>query len=236
MQLSKLEDKAIEILKRNNLVVFRVKDLTLLMNKNKTDIYNLIKSLKKKSAIETIKSGTYALKGTDDFVIGTSLNWPSYISFWSALSYYHLTDQLPKGILLASTRYHKEIKNYKYITISRERFFGYSRIGDIVIAEKEKAIIDSLLFPKYSGGIKEIKQAIERSLNELNIAKLIDYAIKTKSKAAARRLGFILENADINKKYLKLLEKNIGRGYEKFDPSLKAKNKFNKTWLIDINT
>lgn len=235
MQLSKLEDKSIEILRRNKLEIFRIRDLSLLMNRSKTDIYNLIKSLKKKNAIETIKSGIYALKGTNEFIIGTNLNWPSYVSFWSALSYYGLSDQMPKKIFLASTKYHQEIKNFKYVTLSKDRFFGYIKLGDIIIAEKEKTIIDSLLFPKYSGGIKEITSAIEKSLPVLDIKKLVGYALKIKSKAVIRRLGYILEINKINDKYIKELRSKIGKGYEKLDPTLKEKNNFNKTWLLDVN-
>jgi len=48
--------------------------------------------------------------------------------------------------------------------ISKKRFFGYVSIGNITIAEKEKAIIDSLLFPKYAGGIKEVRFALENAM------------------------------------------------------------------------
>ena len=44
--------------------------------------------LLKKKAIETIKSGLFALKDADEFVVGAHLNWPAYLSFWSALNYY----------------------------------------------------------------------------------------------------------------------------------------------------
>src|SRR3989338_7449585 len=87
----------------------------------------------------------------------------------------------------------KRRDNYKYVVISAKRFFGYTKIGNIIIAEREKAIIDSLLFPKYAGGIKELIACLEKSINELNKEKLLDYAVRIKSKAVLRRLGFILE-------------------------------------------
>jgi len=63
---------------------------------------------------------------------------------------------------------------------------------------------------------------------------LIDYALKIDSKAVIRRLGFLLETN--NYKKTAELKKNLGKGYEKLDPSLKKKNKLNKDWLLDINT
>lgn len=235
MQLSKLEYRAYETLKKNNLHVFRIKDISLLMNASKTKSYNIIKSLKKKEAIEAIQAGVYALKGTHEFVIGAYLNWPSYLSFWSALSYYGFTDQMPKTLFLAGTRYKKTVRNFKYVTLNRKRFFGYTTTGDIVIAEKEKAVIDSLLLPKYAGGMLELRKAIKSSLQNLNPDKLIRYALKMESKAVVRRLGFILEECGFREKQLEMLLKNKGGGYELLDPTLGRKNNFDKKWLLDVN-
>src|SRR3989338_2114413 len=235
MQLSKLESKAYETLKTNNLAIFKTKDMMLLLNINRTKAYNTIKALKRKKAIEAVKAGLYALHGTSELVIGSCLNWPSYLSFWSALNYYGFTDQLPNTIFYATTRYKKKVDNYKYVTLSKKRFFGYTRAGDIIIAEKEKAIIDSLLFPKYAGGISELIECIRAAVKELDKDKLIDYAVKIKSKAVLRRLGFILELIGYKGKMLEKIAKRTGRGYELLDPSLNKKNNLNKKWLLDIN-
>lgn len=244
MQLSKLESYAYDKLRKNNLFLFKVKDLRLLLEINKTKAYNLIKALKKKGAIEKIGKAFFAFKDANDFVIALCINHPSYISFWSALNYYGLSDQMPKKIFLATTKYSKEIKNFKYITLSKKRFFGYTAIGDITIAEKEKAIIDSLLFPKYAGGIKEIIKCIKADLNNLDVKKLLNHATKIESKAVLRRLGFILENLKnankekskkIKRHIIEKIRKKIGKGYELLDPNLKRTNNFNKKWLLDIN-
>ena len=235
MQLSKLESMAYETLKRENLAIFRAKDLILLLGIDRTKAYNLIKALKKKKAIETVKGGVYALQGSNELAIGSSLNWPSYISFWSALSYYGFSDQMPKTMFYATTRYRKKIKNYKYATLSKKRFFGYIKIGELVIAEKEKSIIDSLLLPKYSGGVREVISCFRSAMPELDKDKLAEYALKMESKSVLRRLGFILELIGCEERILKKIAKGIGKGYELLDPSLKKKNSLNKRWMLDIN-
>ncbi|MDD5163020.1 MAG: hypothetical protein PHD95_02315 [Candidatus ainarchaeum sp.] len=235
MQLSKLEHEAIDALKKSNLLIFKAKDVSLLLHINKTKAYNAIKSLKKKQAIETVQAGAFALKGTSDFAMGCQLNWPSYISFWSALNYYGFSDQTPKKIFLASTKYKKAVKNFKYVTLSKKKFFGYCPMGDFAIADKEKAFIDSFLFPKYAGGTKEIMRALKTGLKEISAKKLANYAMKTKSKAAIRRLGFVLEENKAGKGAIGMLLKHKGKGFELFDPSIKRKNNFNKKWLLDIN-
>ena len=235
MQLSKLESKAYETLKGNGMAIFKSKDLMLLLNADQVKAYNIIKALKKKGAIKAVKAGLYSFKEANELVIGTYLNWPSYLSFWSALSYYGFTDQLPKTIFYATTKYRKRINNYKYITLSKKRFFGYVKAGDMTIAEKEKAIIDSLLFPKYSGGIREIIGCFRVAADKLNADKMADYAFRAESKAVLRRLGFMLELTGYKGSILKKIHKKIGKGYELLDPSLKKRNNLNKKWLLDIN-
>ncbi len=233
MQLSKLENLAYEEIKKNELIVFSVNDLSLLLKFNKTKIYNLLKSLKKKKIIKSIGKRKFSLLNVNEFEIASELNFPSYISFWSALNYYGFSDNTPKKIFIATTKYSREIKNFKYITFSKKRFFGYNLIGKMNIAEKEKAIIDSLILPKYAGGIKEIKRALQSSLEKINLNKLISYALKIESKAVIRRLGYLLEILNI--KNSKKLQKGIGKGFELLDPTLGKRNNLNKKWLLDIN-
>ena len=178
MQLSKLETQVYEKLRKNKINVFRIRDICLLFKFKREKSYNIIKALTKKKAIIKIKSGLYSFKDVSEFVIGTSLNWHSYVSFWSALNYYGFSDNLPKKIFFASRKYHKEINLLKFVFLSRNKFFGYRKIDDLIIAEKEKAIIDSLLYPKYSGGSEEIKKSFLAAINELNIEKMADYINK----------------------------------------------------------
>lgn len=233
MQLSNLENKMYEVIEKNKLIVFSVDDLCLLLGINKIKAYNLLKALKKKAIIKSIGKRKFSFLGKNEFEIASELNFPSYISFWSALNYYGFSDNNPRKIFIATTKYSKSFGNFKYITLSKKRFFGYTSVGKMIIAEKEKVIIDSLLFPKYSGGIKEIKKSLKEALNEIDLRKIINYALKIKSKAVIRRLGYLLDSLGI--KDLKKLEKNIGSGFELLDPTLEKKNNLNTKWLLDIN-
>jgi len=233
MQLSKMEHDAYEILRKNEFVVFRIKDICILLKVNKTKAYNIVKALKKKKVIKTVKEGIFTFNDADEFAVATAIHYPSYISFWSALNYYGWSDQTPRKLFVATTKYTMEIGSFKYVTLSKKRFFGYVQEGKITIAEKEKAIIDSLLFPKYSGGMREVSECFKIAFSELDKKKLVDYALKADSKAVIRRLGYLLNLSGDTK--LAELKKRIGKGYEKLDPSLKRKNNLNKEWLLDVN-
>ncbi|MBI2629657.1 hypothetical protein HYW76_01005 [Candidatus Pacearchaeota archaeon] len=233
MQLSKGEEKAYETLKRNKLQLFRLRELSLLLNIDKTKTYNLIKALKGKNAVDVLSSGIYSLKDTDDFAAGAYFNWPSYVSFLSALNYYGFSDNLPKKITFVSTKYKKN-QRFEYVCLSQKRYFGYKKIGDIIIADREKVFVDSLLFPKYSGGIKEIARLLLENINSLDINKLLNYSLRVDSKMVLRRLGFIL-NDKLTKKEKGLLLSKIGKGAGFLDPMIKTRKNLNKEWLLYTN-
>ncbi|MBU1199371.1 MAG: hypothetical protein KKF46_00870 [Nanoarchaeota archaeon] len=229
MQISKGESNALEILKTNNLEVFSIKDLKLLLSLKPTKVYNLIKSLKNKGFIEVIRKGLYCIRGTDEMIIASRIVYPSYISFLSALNYYELTEQVSKKITLATTK-RKKHKDYAFATLSKDKFFGYTHIDKIIISEKEKALIDSLYLPRYAGGIKTIITCFTKKLNK---KKLYEYAMRMKSKAVIRRLGYILDYLHIEFKFN--LRKKIGKGYELLEPSKERKYKYDKKWMLDVN-
>ena len=118
MQLSKLEEKAYRELKKNGFIAFKIQDLISILNIDETKAYNLAKALKKKNAIKSIK-GFLVFKDANEFAVGSCINWPSYVSFWSALNYYGFSDQIPRKIFFATTKYAKDAENFKYVTISK---------------------------------------------------------------------------------------------------------------------
>ncbi|MFT4343683.1 MAG: type IV toxin-antitoxin system AbiEi family antitoxin domain-containing protein [Candidatus Woesearchaeota archaeon] len=230
MQISKTEHETYETLKKSTLVVFTPQDVSLLLGFSKTKTYNIIKALKKKGCIETISSGRYCFSDANEFLVGSYFNHPSYVSFLSALNYYGFSDNLPKKLTFVSRKY-KNHARFQYVCLSQKRFFGYRKEGDIIIADKEKVFIDSLLFPKYAGGIKEISRLLRNHLDELNIDKLISYALQVQSKMVARRLGFIL-NERLHTKQKKKLLQRIGNGVGFLDPNIKMQKDLNNEWLL----
>ena len=109
--------------------------------------------------------------------------------------------------------------------------FGYKKERyedfDIFIAEKEKTIIDALLFKL---PIEDICYAVENA--DLDFEKLVNYAKKTKNISLMKRLGYILENKKNNSYGLKATDNN----YVKLDYLKKNKGKKDKKWRLLINT
>jgi len=215
--LSSTEFEIAEFVIENELKVFRVKDIQKGLSHPKNKVYRQLSKLKNKELVESPMRGRYILNlpnySVSNFEAASHIYWPSYISFWTALSYHNLTDQLPHTIYVVNTETSKEIefRNHKiqFINLKPQIMFGYANY-DGIIAEPEKAVIDSLHLPKYAGGIKEIVKALDR---ELDIQKLEYYAEKTGLSSVKKRLKYLLDRKNIKN------DIEVEGGYVKLDPT-----------------
>lgn len=197
---------------------------------------------------------------TDPFIISAFLVQPSAISHWSALQYHGLTEQIPL-VITASTKnkivtpsmrqkgnQHPKQKHawiidnvrYEYITIKEKHYnIGIEKkwIGDycFFITNKERTILDVFINPKIFGGIGEALGILEAALPNININKLVEYAIQYDKKSVIKRLGWALENFRVPSKHLKPLLKIPINYYCRLDSAAEAKGPYDDRWMIQNN-
>ena len=233
--------KTLEILKQLEKFqkgVFSISDIARLIKKPKEYCWLVLYRLKEKNLIVKIEKDKYALKETNPYVIFSNLVYPSYLSFLTAFSYYNLTTQIPKYMQIVSLKSKKEIRfegyTLKFIKFKPKRFFGYKREktsnGFIFVAEPEKAIIDSLFLPKYCP-IDEVYNALIEC-KDLNIEKLINYALRMKSIVVLKRLGFLLGKGGID--VYDRIKNKINKKYD-YLSGLKIIGEKHKKWRLIIN-
>lgn len=197
---------------------------------------------------------------THPFVIATHLIQPSAISHWSALQHHGLTEQIPQIItastphkvvtpsmrkpmlIRAETKHAWEIAGvrYEYITVQQKHFFGIEKIWldehfQIPITDKERTLLDVFIYPKMFGGIGEALGILDNALANIDIQKLINYAIQYDKKSLIKRLGWSLEYFGISAKQLKPLLKIPINYYCRLDPSAPAIGACDKRWMIQNN-
>jgi len=199
-----------------------------------------IHRLKNAGKIHEVRSGIYTTVG-DPFIISSRIVWPSYISFWSALRYHNLTEQLPHAIWIITTKYQRKsstriLNTDLYITVTKPQwFFGYEKIAkdgyEVFIANPEKAIIDSLLFSKIS--ISEIFQIISNNKKALRWSKLIKYALQTGNGALIKRVGYLLDV--LGHDYIRISRNHIYGPITPLQPGLHAKGNLNRKWKLLVN-
>jgi len=231
----------------NDIFYFQPKQLSTILKIDIKTAYDIIQRLKNKDIIKEIENGKYLVTGYDKkrmisnpFYLATHIVVPSYVSYLTILNYYGYTEQAPRFIFCATTKQKKDahFENYifKYIQIKKDKLYGYKKelINEFpaFIAEPEKALIDSIDLPYYSGGTKEISKSIKASLESINEKKLVEYAIRFPNKSMVSRLGYLFE---INGIELKELLKFKSKSFVLLNPKKKKSSNWNKKWNININ-
>lgn len=208
----------------------------------------IIYRLEKSGAIERIARGKYIIvplhgeKGKytlHEFIIGSLLVKPYAISYWSALNYYGMTEQIPSTVFIQTTSWKKKQEinvfgvKYKIVRIKKEKIFGlrteWIEETQINITDREKTIIDCLDKPQYCGGVVEVAKALKSE--SIDRKKLADYAGQIGNSGVIRRLGYLCNflGVDIS---LPLIDT---RNYLLLDPSMPHKGSKNSKWRLVIN-
>jgi predicted transcriptional regulator of viral defense system len=220
------------------------------------DMKRALLSLKSQGWIHALKRDLYCLDSiflrgqpVHEFEIATHLVAPSAISHFSAFHTHELTDQIPQ-IVFATTPTgaslprvprgdlftHKGVR-YCYSQVKNEHFFGIEHVwmgeARIPITDLERTLLDGLMKPKYCGGFMEVLAAYSVP-QELNIPKLVDYALRLDI-SVAKRLGWVLEHMGIASEHLDTLAALPFKGFVKLDASTKKSGSYNKRWQIQEN-
>lgn len=155
-----------------------------------------------------IKKGIYSPTNIrpSPFEIANIVYKPSYISLELALSFYHIIPETVYSITSITTKHSKEIEIFNqiftYRKLDRNLYFGYEIIRisnkNIVIATKEKALLDYLYF--IARGQKKYNERID--LRTLNKQKLLKYSRvffkNIKNKYIKKRFALLIEKINLS--------------------------------------
>lgn len=241
--ISKREAQLLGTMREADIPVFGIREIRARTNWGDTRIHNTLQSLVTKRHLTRLKRNSYTFQYLINerlFEIATETIKPSYISFWTALSYHGLTEQQVRTVQLVSTKQAEDIRLSNHgIEISSfkpSRFFGYGRHEGFVLAEMEKALIDSLYLPEKCGGLEEFAKALKRSWEYLDADKLAEYALRFGSRSLVSRLGYILEILGLcDERMIKRFASGISKGYVKLVPGKQNVSGYNETWKVMVN-
>jgi len=228
-------------LEKSQLSVFTTQQLAIMMQMNVASATVKLNRLVKKGVLIRIIQGRYILPSADILSIASSIYPPSYISLLAAYEYYGTTTQTPRIIDVINTQRSTTLSlsletgkfNIRFIKVDRSLMYGYNKIiingKATMIAEKEKSIIDGLIFSRYVP-LDEVFSCIQSISDH---TKTIQYAILSKRQTIMKRLGYLLSVQNI-----KCSPKNfphLSKTYVPLDPRHPRQGKYEKTWRIIIN-
>ncbi len=241
--VSRNESHLLRLVEENDLLIFGVKELRSLSSWDKTRIHNTLFSLERKGRITKLKRDCYALEGSAGerlFEIATEAVKPSYISFWTALSFHGFTEQQPRVVQLVSTKQVHDIEfgsqRIQATIFLPKRFYGYRRVGRFVMAEKEKALVDSLYQPDKCGGLEEFAKCLRNAWEHLDKEKLLEYIIRFDNRSLVSRAGYMMDGLGLEgDKIKRILKAHRSDGYIRLDPKEQTILRYDRRWRVIVN-
>ena len=220
MRLGPLGSHILRTLDRANRPVLNLrKDRALLADLSNPQLHRALHWLETAGYLQAIERGKYlvlpragaggAWQEHPLIIADAIAPEPHYISYWSALSYWNLTTQLPTTVyvVIASGRPRRvsfQQHHYRFVLRPAAYFYGFENVDvtssnvmeiSLAMATPEKAILDSLDDENLAGGLPEIIEGVRRGLEakRLTVGSLVDEAQRYPTSAVALRLGYLLQ-------------------------------------------
>ena len=151
--------------------------------------------------------GAHAFPDTNPLFLGSTLVEPNYFSYATAAFFHGLSAQAGATVYIATTtRKGRRLltvrgKSYRLVLQPAYRFFGAEDVDSyghrVMMASREKTVIDALHRPAYAGDIPEIAAMLWRGKGQLNWDHLTDHALRYQSQALCQRLGYLADRLDL---------------------------------------
>lgn len=250
--LSTREALALTRLAAQNETIITVRDIEEAIDVPYDEAKKVAHNLVRKKWLDRLKRGTYLIVPLDageegeytahEFVIASHLADPMYITYWSALNYHGVTEQVPLTVYAATTERvpTREIHDitYRFVTLTESKFFGFDAVAvgshTVNMASIEKAIADCADHPEHCGGIAELAKAFINA-DGLDAWRLADYLLTMDNGAAIKRITYLADLYDIELDNRDALEAAFTSGYSKLDPTRDRTGTYSRTYRLALN-
>jgi len=233
--LSRREALALTRLASQNRNIITISDIQDAIDVSYDDAKKIANNLVHKQWLDRLKSGTYLIvplvagetgEYTEhEFVIASHLADPMYISYWTALNYHGLTEQVPMTVFAATTNQVPDRNihgvGYTFVTVTAAKFFGHDSLAvdahQVNVASVEKTLVDCADHPEYCGGIGELAKGLAAA--DLESAALAEYLLRLGNGAAIKRIVYLADLLEIDLGQRDELVDAFTSGYSKLDPT-----------------
>lgn len=130
---------------------------------------------------------------------------------------------------------------FRFVRCKPEHLFGtvdhwVDKFEKVVVSDLERTLIDGLKQPEYCGGFSEVAKGFWMRRGDVDIARLVDYALRLDVGVVIRRLGFLLEICGIDAPAdLQRLRARLTATYHLLDPTLPPEGRRLARWRIRLN-
>jgi predicted transcriptional regulator of viral defense system len=170
---------------------------------------------------------------------------PLFISHASAMEIHRMVTQPQLAVFASSSkRLRSRVLHgteFRFVFVRPEQYFGtikhwVTKQEAVEVSDFERTIIDGLRQPEYCGGVTEVAKGLWMRHEDINVTKLVDYALRLGIGAVIRRLGYLLELYHLTPEIeLARLRKELTDTYLLLDPMLPKEGVHLRRWRIQLN-
>jgi predicted transcriptional regulator of viral defense system len=183
----------------------------------------------------------------DPYIVASEIVGGSeyFISHASAMDIHQMVTQ-PQLVVYTTTK--QSVRplsilgtQFRFVRCKPEHFFGAmdhwaTKTRKIGVSDLERTVIDGLRQSEYCGGFSEVAKGFWMRQQDMDVKKLIEYALMVDVGAVYRRLGYLLELFETEETgQLELLRKKLTATYVLLDPMLPTEGKFIARWRLRLN-
>lgn len=251
------EANLVTTLYEQNTSVFRLKEVQKILHVNNVSARNLVRNLVNKGVATRLKPGLFTLvpfelgkeseyAGNPFLVAREIMNGNDYyLSYATAMEIHGMVTQPQLVVYVTTKKPHRPVNvsgvEFRFIPTPKKHFFGFidhwvTKQEKVKVSDLERTIIDGLKQPEYCGGLTEVAKGLWRRHQDVNINKLIEYAVKINIGSVIRRLGYLLELYKIGSpEKWEILRLHLTETYARLDPLLPSEGKYLRKWRLHLN-
>jgi predicted transcriptional regulator of viral defense system len=196
------------------------------------------------------EAGVEGIYSVHPFRIVPHLARPHALAYWTALSYYDYTEQMPGTIFVATTAEPTSAEltidelglRYRFVTLVPHKFFGHRRIWtegqEVTITDRAKTVVDCLDHPEYCGGVVEAAKGLQEGLSQEHFSPqmLTEYAERMKNRTIFKRMGYLAELLELPVvDEIERWQALLSTGYSPLDPLAGDHGPHDSRWRLRLN-
>lgn len=168
-----------------------------------------------------------------------------YISHASAMDIHGMLTQPQLGVCVTSpwTVRGRTVlgTEFRFVRCKPSVFFGITehwadKRDKVMVSDIERTVLDGLRQPEYCGGFTEVAKGFWMRSSDVDVTRLVEYALRLNVGAVIRRLGYLLDAYEIDARdQIERLHSRLTASYELLDPLLPAEGKFLARWRLREN-
>ena len=170
---------------------------------------------------------------------------PYYLSHYSAMELHQMTSQPINTVYVTVPRQRTDRAiagvEYRFVYAGRRSFWGWETVwatgqDQVWVSDLEKTLLDCAVRPELCGGLADLSKGLWLRKDDLDEDRLVAYVRRLDHKAAAKRIGFLMETHGLGRpETIAALQSFINRRYALLDPTLPNEGAYRARWRLRIN-